>query len=56
MTEELVSVMLKLNTWENSLLLMLLIHDKLSEFSASQIYGYKNSDLFVQIYKCIINN
>lgn len=45
MTEELISVMLKLKTWDSSLLLMLLLHDKLSEFSASPIYGCKNIEL-----------
>lgn len=44
-SEELVSVMLKLNSWGNSLLLILLLHDKLSEFSASPIYGYTNIEL-----------
>lgn len=44
-TEELVSVMFKLNTWDNSLLLILLLHDKLSEFSAIPIYGFKNIEL-----------
>lgn len=44
-TEEIVSVMLKVNTWDNSLLLILLLHDKLSEFSASPVYGYKHIEL-----------